>query len=178
MSNYFGVRGEYITLGQFLKATGLARTGGDTKDMLATGEIRVNGAVEDRRGAKLRPGMTLVFPGGETFELVTEEEAAARDAEDGVPNVPLEVAPDTEAHQPVVGKERRFEEGKPRKRNLDASGQPKKAHTQTGKYATYGEYQKERRALRKEGREIRAQTQKPIAKDIAPGPRRGASRPR
>ena len=45
MSNYFGVRGEYITLGQFLKATGLARTGGDTKDMLATGEIRVNGAV-------------------------------------------------------------------------------------------------------------------------------------
>jgi ribosome-associated protein len=178
MSTYFGVRGEYITLGQLLKATGHARTGGDTKDMLASGEIRVNGAQEDRRGAKLRPGMTIVFPGGETFLLVSEEEAAAHETEDGSPGVPLEVATEPDPNQPVVGKERRFEEGKPRKRNLDASGQPKKTHTQTGKYATYGEYQKERRALRKEGREIRAQTQKPGAKDIAPGPRRGASRPR
>lgn len=178
MSTYFGVRGEFITLGQFLKATGLARTGGDTKDMLATGEIRVNGTVEDRRGAKLRPGMTLVFPGGETFELLTEEEAAARDAEDGVLNVPREVAPVTDTNQPVVGKERRFEEGKPRKRTLDASGQPKKAHTQTGKYATYGEYQKERRALRKEGRQLLPQAQKPGTENIPAGPRRGASRPR
>jgi ribosome-associated protein len=178
MSTYFGVHGEYITLGQLLKATGHARTGGDTKDMLASGEIRVNGTVEDRRGAKLRPGTTVVFPAGETFVLVTEEEAAAHEAEDGSPGVPLEVAPVADPNQPIVGKERRFEEGKPRKRNLDASGQPKKTHTQTGKYATYGEYQKERRALRKEGRQLLPQAQKPGTENIPAGPRRGASRPR
>ena len=177
MSNYFGVRGEYITLGQLLKATGLARTGGDTKDMLATGEIRVDGKVEDRRGAKLRPGVTLVFPDGQAFELVTEQEAAVRDADNGVPNVPLEVAV-VDPNQPVVGKERRFEEGKPRKRNLDATGQPKKTHTQTSKYATYGEYQKERRALRKEGRQLLPYAQKPGTENIPAGPRRGSSRPK
>jgi ribosome-associated protein len=42
-----------ITLGQFVKAAGLADTGGDAKLLVTSGEVRVNGEVETRRGHKL-----------------------------------------------------------------------------------------------------------------------------
>jgi ribosome-associated protein len=52
----FDLRGEHIALGALLKASGLASSGGAVKPMLASGEVRVNGDVESRRGRKLRAG--------------------------------------------------------------------------------------------------------------------------
>ena len=45
-----------ITLGQALKATNVVGTGGEAKVLIQTGEVRVNGKVETRRGLKLREG--------------------------------------------------------------------------------------------------------------------------
>jgi ribosome-associated protein len=63
-----------ITLGQFLKLTGLAPTGAEAKRMVATGDAQVNGQVETRRGRKLTAGdvievrgsaaMVIAYPGG------------------------------------------------------------------------------------------------------------------
>ena len=44
------VRGAFITLGQLLKAAGIAATGGEAKTLLEEGGIVVNGQVLD--GAK------------------------------------------------------------------------------------------------------------------------------
>lgn len=45
-----------MTLGQALKASSLVGTGGEAKVLIQTGEVRVNGEVETRRGRKLAPG--------------------------------------------------------------------------------------------------------------------------
>ena len=57
--NPFDLRGEYITLDALLKATGLAPSGGAAKIMIADGAVQVDGAVETRRGRKLRAGMVV-----------------------------------------------------------------------------------------------------------------------
>ena len=61
--NPFDLRGEYITLDALLKATGLASSGGAAKIMIAEGAVQVDGAVETRRGRKLRPGMVVAVAG-------------------------------------------------------------------------------------------------------------------
>ena len=45
-----------ITLGQALKAANVVGTGGEAKVLIQTGEVRVNGKIETRRGLKLRGG--------------------------------------------------------------------------------------------------------------------------
>jgi len=45
-----------ITLGQFVKLAGLAATGGDAKNLVTSGLVRVNDEVEKRRGHKLASG--------------------------------------------------------------------------------------------------------------------------
>lgn len=45
-----------IRLGQFLKLANLAESGAQARELVAEGEIRVNGAVETRRGRQLAPG--------------------------------------------------------------------------------------------------------------------------
>lgn len=55
-SDPFVLRGEHITLDALLKATGCATTGGHAKLLIASGAVRVNDVVEQRRGRKLRPG--------------------------------------------------------------------------------------------------------------------------
>jgi ribosome-associated protein len=45
-----------MTLGQAIKASSLAGTGGEAKVLIQMGEVRVNGEVETRRGRKLQPG--------------------------------------------------------------------------------------------------------------------------
>lgn len=47
---------EMIRLGQFLKLADLLDTGGDSKAVIVTGEVLVNGEVETRRGRQLRRG--------------------------------------------------------------------------------------------------------------------------
>lgn len=50
------IRDQSIRLGQFLKLAGVVSTGGEAKARIQAGEVRVNGAVELRRGAQLHPG--------------------------------------------------------------------------------------------------------------------------
>ena len=52
----FELRGEHITLDALLKADGLATSGGDAKTLIQQGGVQVNGAVDVRRGRKVRAG--------------------------------------------------------------------------------------------------------------------------
>lgn len=45
-----------LKLQDFLKLEGLVETGGHAKVLIQSGEVRVNGQVETRRGRKLAPG--------------------------------------------------------------------------------------------------------------------------
>lgn len=71
MSITFAVRGDYIQLDQLLKATGLCESGGAAHAAIAEGRVKVDGAVDTRKRAKLRPGQSVHFA-GETVELVAE----------------------------------------------------------------------------------------------------------
>lgn len=50
------IRDDMIRLGQFLKLAGVLETGGEGKDLIAYGEVTVNGEVDTRRGRQLRRG--------------------------------------------------------------------------------------------------------------------------
>ena len=63
------VRGDYIQLDQLLKTTGLCHSGGYAHAEIEAGNVLVDGAVETRKRAKLRPGQHVAY-GGETVELV------------------------------------------------------------------------------------------------------------
>lgn len=71
MAIRFAVRGEYIQLDQLLKATGLCESGGAAHAAIADGQVSVDGTVESRKRAKMRPGQTVSFA-GETIELIAE----------------------------------------------------------------------------------------------------------
>ncbi|BAT55208.1 hypothetical protein NOS3756_41870 [Nostoc sp. NIES-3756] len=57
-----------IKLDQFLKLIGIAPTGGQAKLMILDGDVKVNGAVETRRGRKL-VATDQVTIAGQTFEV-------------------------------------------------------------------------------------------------------------
>jgi ribosome-associated protein len=57
---------ETIELDQFLKLADVTETGGQAKHLIQSGGVIVNGAIELRRGRKLRPG-DRVTVGGEDF---------------------------------------------------------------------------------------------------------------
>ncbi|MCD8122383.1 MAG: RNA-binding S4 domain-containing protein [Clostridiales bacterium] len=63
------LRDEYIKLGQSLKAVGLCESGVDAKYAIEKGLVKVNGAVEYRRGKKLRDGDEVTYK-GETIRIV------------------------------------------------------------------------------------------------------------
>jgi ribosome-associated protein len=71
MSIRFAIRGDYIQLDQLLKATGLADSGGNAHAAISDGLVRVDGEVDTRKRAKLRPGQRVEFS-GEVVELVAE----------------------------------------------------------------------------------------------------------
>jgi ribosome-associated protein len=50
------IRGDMIRLGQALKLSGLAISGGDARALIEQGAIAVNGEVERRRGRQLHRG--------------------------------------------------------------------------------------------------------------------------
>ena len=56
----FPLRADHITLDSLLKASGIVSSGGAAKVLIAAGGVRVNGAVETRRGRKLRAGDEVV----------------------------------------------------------------------------------------------------------------------
>ncbi len=59
----FEIRGEMIRLGQLLKVAGLVDSGAEVKDLLATGEVKVNGESEQRRGRQLGKGDVVIAVG-------------------------------------------------------------------------------------------------------------------
>ncbi len=65
------VRGEFIQLDQLLKTTGLCHSGGFAHAEIEAGRVVVDGVVESRKRAKLRPGQRVSY-GDETVELVAE----------------------------------------------------------------------------------------------------------
>lgn len=50
---------EFVELNQLLKLAGLADSGGAGKALVASGGVRVDGAVELRKTAKIRAGQTV-----------------------------------------------------------------------------------------------------------------------
>lgn len=56
MPQTFSLTTEYIDLLQFLKATGIAMTGGEAKAIVDEGLVKVNDEPESRRRRKLRDG--------------------------------------------------------------------------------------------------------------------------
>lgn len=61
---------DYIKLDQFLKLCGVAQTGGQAKEMIADGIIKVNGIVAYERGKKLRKDDKVEINGEYSFVLV------------------------------------------------------------------------------------------------------------
>jgi ribosome-associated protein len=54
---------EYIKLDSFLKAVNEVASGGEAKLLVTEGAVAVNGAIELRRGRKLRPGDVVTING-------------------------------------------------------------------------------------------------------------------
>lgn len=56
------ISGSQIKLGQFLKLANLVETGGHAKEVIAAGEVEVNGEVTTARGHTLIDGDTVTIP--------------------------------------------------------------------------------------------------------------------
>ena len=63
------IKTETIRLSQLLKLADAVQDGAEAKFRIANEEVRVNGAVEIRRGRKLRNGDLVEFA-GETYAVV------------------------------------------------------------------------------------------------------------
>lgn len=74
MAMVLEVRGEYIQLDQLLKTTGWCHSGGFAHAEIDAGQVRVDGVVERRKRAKLRPGQRVDY-GAESVELVAKKES-------------------------------------------------------------------------------------------------------
>lgn len=62
-----------IQLAQFLKMQGLVSTGGEAKLLIQRGDVRVNGAIETRRGRQLHSGDVVEL--GDGSRVVPQMEA-------------------------------------------------------------------------------------------------------
>lgn len=71
----FPIHTEYIDLLRFLKATGIAATGGEAKMLVDDGFIQVNGEDESRRRRKLRPGdrVDIALDPSESWGIVAQQ---------------------------------------------------------------------------------------------------------
>ena len=63
------ISGESIRLGQLLKLAGVAGTGGEARELVQEGAVRVNGHPETRRGRQLRAG-DVVETAGERLRVI------------------------------------------------------------------------------------------------------------
>ena len=65
------IRGDGIRLGQALKLSGLAESGGEARALIEDGVVTVNDEVETRRGRQLRHG-DVVALGEDALRVVAE----------------------------------------------------------------------------------------------------------
>ena len=66
------MRGEFIELHKLLKIEGICASGGEAKMLVASGEVRVDGAVELRKACKIRAGQ-IVETGAVRIEVSGSE---------------------------------------------------------------------------------------------------------
>ena len=59
------IQTEFIKLDALLKFAGVTETGGEAKEAIQAGEVKVNGEVCTMRGKKLRPGDVVALVGVE-----------------------------------------------------------------------------------------------------------------
>lgn len=57
----FKIENEYIQLIQLLKASRIAQSGGEAQLLVNDGLVKVNGAIESRKRAKLRVGDVVEY---------------------------------------------------------------------------------------------------------------------
>lgn len=57
----FVIKGEFITLAQFLKEESIISSGGQAKWYLNENPVMLNGVLENRRGKKIHPGDQIVI---------------------------------------------------------------------------------------------------------------------
>ena len=74
-ANVFAIRGAFIQLDHLLKAAGLVASGGAAHAEVDLGRVEVDGRVETRKRAKLRPGQRIAYA-GRTVELTALDLAA------------------------------------------------------------------------------------------------------
>jgi len=55
----FELKGEYVALCDLLKIEGIAQSGGQGKQMVADGIVKVDGEIELRKTAKIRAGQVV-----------------------------------------------------------------------------------------------------------------------
>jgi ribosome-associated protein len=67
----FSIEEEYIQLIQLLKASRLAQSGGEAQQLVVEGLVKVNGMLESRKRAKLRPGDVIEF-NGQSIKIVSK----------------------------------------------------------------------------------------------------------
>ncbi len=67
------IRDNEIKLGQFIKLANLVESGGAAKEIIAAGEVTVNGVVDTRRGKTLREG-DVVCLGNQCARVLTNQE--------------------------------------------------------------------------------------------------------
>lgn len=72
------ISGQTIRLGQLLKLSGLAQSGGESKQLLAAG-VLVNGVVETRRGRQLRDGDLVETDGASTRVVARSPDAGSEE---------------------------------------------------------------------------------------------------
>jgi ribosome-associated protein len=65
------IRGDSIRLGQALKLSGLAESGGEARALVEDGAVTVNAEVETRRGRQLRDG-DVVAVGAEALRIAAD----------------------------------------------------------------------------------------------------------
>ena len=59
----FKIEGDYIELCDLLKVTGLTSSGGEAKQLIADGKVKVDGNVELRKRCKTKAGSIVEFEG-------------------------------------------------------------------------------------------------------------------
>lgn len=75
------LRGDHITLGQAVKVAGLADSGGQAKQFVREGTVRVNGQVETRPGRKLVAGDLFGVEGGPEWKVSGDSEEMEKETD-------------------------------------------------------------------------------------------------
>lgn len=73
MKKTIAIRGEYIKLSQLLKFAGVSFSGGEAGEMIAEGQIKLNGEICTQRGKKVRAGDMVLLPDGSELAVTGED---------------------------------------------------------------------------------------------------------